>query len=205
MNCCVRPGCGDPGSLCRPWVYWWWLNANVTEQSIMRDLAAMAMEILAGKSAVRLYDEYLFRPLGFGDVPIGNASSDGEFTALELGVLGQWVANRGSYGPDEFIAPETFDQLLPEPLRVPDHGFVEDEGLGLHWIRHVKPGAPANSKRPQDLLFSPQTVGHGSFSGCVFVVDLEQQLVITQVRKHSGPRSGEWSPRFFQAIAAALE
>jgi CubicO group peptidase (beta-lactamase class C family) len=169
------------------------------------ELAAKAMEILAGRSAVRLYDEYLFQPLGFGDVPIGNASSDGEFTALELGVLGQWVANRGSYGPDEFIAPQTFDQLLPEPLRVPDHGFVEDEGLGLHWIRHAKPGAPSNSKRPEDLLFSPQTVGHGSFSGCVFVVDLEQQLVITQVRKHSGPRSGEWSPRFFQAIAAALE
>ena len=180
-------------------------NVRYAYSGLGFELAAKAMEILAGKSAVRLYDEYLFRPLGFGDVPIGNASSDGEFTALELGVLGQWVANRGSYGPDEFIAPQTFDQLLPEPLRVPDHGFVEDEGLGLHWIRHAQPGAPPGSKRPEDLLFSPQTVGHGSFSGCVFVVDLEQQLVITQVRKHSGPRSGEWSPRFFQAIAAAVE
>ena len=32
---------------------------------------------------------------------------------MELGILGQWIANRGSYGPWEFIAPPTFDQLLP--------------------------------------------------------------------------------------------
>jgi CubicO group peptidase (beta-lactamase class C family) len=169
------------------------------------ELAAKAMELVAGKSAVRVYDEHLFRPLGFGDVPIGNASSDGEFTAMELGILAQWVANRGSYGAWEFITPQTFDQLLPQPLRVLDHGSVEDEGIGLHWIRHAKPGSPKNSKRAEDLLFSPRTLGHGSFSGCIFVVDLERQFVITQVRKRSGPRSAEWPPRFFQTIAAALE
>lgn len=169
------------------------------------ELAAKAMELVAGKTAVRLYDEHFFRPLGMGDVPIGNASSDGEFTAGELGILAQWVANRGSYGPWEFIASQTFDQLLPQPLSVPEHGSVADEGLGLHWIRHLKPGAPPNSKRAADLLFSPHALGHGSFSGCVFVVDPEQQLVITQVRKHSGLRSAEWSARFFQTIAAGVD
>lgn len=169
------------------------------------ELAAKAMEILAGKSAVRIYDEHLFRPLGFGDVPVGNASSDGEFTAMELGILAQWVANRGSYGPLEFIAPQTFDKLMPEPVRVADRGYTEDEGMGIHWVRHLKAGAPRGSKRPEDLLFSPRTLGHGSFSGCVFVVDPEQQLVITQVRKQSGPRSAEWSAKFFQTIAAAVK
>jgi CubicO group peptidase (beta-lactamase class C family) len=169
------------------------------------ELAAKAMEILAGKSAVRIYDEALFRPLGFRDVPIGNASSDGEFTAMELGVLAQWVANRGSYGPWEFITPQTFEKLMPEPVRVADRGYADDEGMGIHWVRHLKAGAPPGSKRTEDLLFSPRTLGHGSFSGCIFVIDPEQQLVITQVRKQSGQRSGEWSPRFFQAIAAAIE
>jgi CubicO group peptidase (beta-lactamase class C family) len=180
-------------------------NVKYAYSGLGFEMAAKAMELVAGSSAVRLYDEHLFRPLGFGDVPIGNASSDGEFTGKELGTLAQWVANRGSYGEWEFITPETFDQLLPQPLQVADHGFVEDEGIGLHWIRHAKPGAPPNSKRAEDLLFSPRTVGHGSFSGCIFVVDPEQQLVITQVRKHSGPRNGEWSARFFQAIAAAVD
>jgi len=169
------------------------------------ELAAKAMEILAGKCAVRVYDEGLFRPLGFGDVPIGNASSDGEFTAMELGILAQWVANRGSYGELEFISPETFEKLIPEPVRVADHGYTEDEGMGIHWLRHLKPGAPRGSKRPEDLLFSPRTLGHGSFSSCVFMVDPEQQLIITQVRKQSGPRHAEWSAKFFQTIAATLE
>lgn len=180
-------------------------NVKYAYSGLGFELAAKAMELVVGKSAVRLYDEHFFRPLGLGDVPIGNASSDGEFTGRELGILAQWVANRGSYGEWEFITPETFDQLLPQPLQVADHGFVEDEGIGLHWIRHAKPGAPPNSKRAEDRLFSPRTVGHGSFSGCIFVVDPEQQLVITQVRKRSGPRSGEWLARFFQAIAAAVD
>jgi len=168
------------------------------------ELAVKAMEIVAGQSAVRLYDEHLFQPLGFGDVPIGSASADGEFTATELGILAQWVANRGSYGPQEFIRPETFERLMPEPLRVADHGYTEDEGIGIHWMRHLKEGAPRGSKRSEDLLFGPRTMGHGSFSGCVFLVDPDAQLVVTQVRKQSGPRSGEWSPRFFQTVAATV-
>ncbi len=167
------------------------------------ELTAKAMEILAGKSAARVYSEHLFEPLGFGDVRMGNASSDGEFTALELGILAQWVANRGSYGNLEFISPATFDQLLPQPITVADRGLVADDGMGIHWIRHLKPGAPPNSNRAEDQLFSLNTVGHGSFSGCVFVVDLDQQLLITQVRKQLGPRHEEYWPKFFQTIADA--
>jgi CubicO group peptidase (beta-lactamase class C family) len=168
------------------------------------ELAAKALEIVAGQSAVRLYDEHLFRPLGLGDVPIGSASADGEFTAMELGILAQWVANRGSYGPHEFIRPKTFDRLMPEPLRVADRGGWEYEGIGIHWMRHLKLGAPQGSKRAEDLLFGPRTMGHGSFSGCVFLVDPDAQLVVAQVRKQSGPRSDTWSTRFFQAIAATM-
>jgi CubicO group peptidase (beta-lactamase class C family) len=206
-------GHGDHGGMRNPHLENLVLNAIDVNQPGARyaycglgfELAAKAMEILAGKSAVRIYDEGLFRPLGFGDVTIGNASSDGEFTAMELGILAQWVANRGSYGPLEFISPQTFDKLMPEPVRVADRGYADDEGMGIHWVRHLKAGAPRGSKRPEDLLFSPRTLGHGSFSGCVFVVDPEQQLIITQVRKQSGPRSAEWSAKFFQTIAAAMK
>ncbi|MFV1964255.1 MAG: glycosyl hydrolase [Pirellulaceae bacterium] len=38
----------SPPKVCRPWVYWWWLNANVTEPSITRDLEAMAAEGIGG-------------------------------------------------------------------------------------------------------------------------------------------------------------
>lgn len=168
------------------------------------ELVAKALEIVAGQSAVRLYDEHLFRPLGFGDVPMGNASSEGEFTALELAILAQWIANRGSYGEWEFIAPRTFARLLPEPLRVTDRAYNEDEGIGIRWFRHRKAGAPGDSRLPEDLLFSPGTLGHGSFSGCIFVIDPANQLVITQVRRQSGGKSAEWTARFFETIAAAM-
>ncbi len=177
-------------------------NAKYAYCGLGYELTAKAMEILAGKSAARIYSEHLFEPLGFGDVRMGNASSDGEFTAMELGILAQWVANRGSYGELEFISPATFEQLLPQPIKVSDGGYTDDDGMGMHWIRHMRPGAPPGSKRPEDLLFSLSTVGHGSFSGCVFVVDLEQQLVITQVRRQLGPRHDIWWPKFFVAIAA---
>jgi hypothetical protein len=38
----------SPPKVCRPWVYWWWLNANVTERSITRDLEAMAAQGFGG-------------------------------------------------------------------------------------------------------------------------------------------------------------
>ena len=179
-------------------------NARYAYSGMGFDLAANAMELVAGKSIVRLYDEHLFQPLEFGDVPINNASSDGEFTARELAILGQWIANRGSYGEWEFISPGTFDRLLPKPLQIVESGGVHDEGIGLHWDRRRKPGAPPDSQRPEDLLLSPNTVRHGSFSGCIFVIDLDQQLVIVQARRRSGPRNGEWSSLFFETIAESV-
>ena len=168
------------------------------------ELVAKAMEIVTGKSAARLYDEQLFRPLEFGDVRMGNASSSGEFTAIELGILAQWMLNRGSYGTRQFIRPETFERLLPQPLRVADRGYTAEEGIGIHWQRHLKPGASRDSKRDEDLLFGPNSLGHGSFSGCVFFIDPDQELVVVQVRKQSGPDNAEWSPKFFQTVAAVI-
>ncbi len=168
------------------------------------ELVAKAMEIVTGKSAARIYDEHLFRPLGFGDVRMGNASSSGEFTAKELGILAQWMVIRGSYGDQQFIRPETFERLLPQPLQLADPAYTADEGIGIHYQRHLKPGVSQDSKRNEDLLFGPNTLGHGSFSGCVFLVDPDLELLVVQVRKQSGPRSAEWSPKFFQTIAAVL-
>jgi CubicO group peptidase (beta-lactamase class C family) len=165
------------------------------------DLAAKAMEIVAGEGALHLYREHLYRPLGIGDVPMENASAGARFTARELGILAQWLANRGSYGGMEFISPRTFEGLLPEPLGRRYPGVKEEEGIGMHWMRQPRPGAGADSTSPEDLILGARVLGHGSLSSCVFLADLERGLVIVQVRRTAGPRFGEWSPRFFQAIA----
>jgi CubicO group peptidase (beta-lactamase class C family) len=165
------------------------------------DLTAKAMEIVAGKTALHLYREHLYEPLGLGDVPMENASTGARFTARELGVLAQWLANRGSYGEVEFASAETFAKMIPEPLGRRYPGVTEEEGIGIHWIRPLKPGAKVGSTRPQDLIFSTHTVGHGSLSSCIILADLDRGLVVTQVRKTGGPRFGEWSLKFFQAVA----
>jgi CubicO group peptidase (beta-lactamase class C family) len=166
------------------------------------ELAVKAMEIVSGKSGPRLFHEHLFEPLGFGDVIMRNASSDGEFTALELAILGQWIANEGSYGTLRFIGPATWAEFLPHPLAVP--GVKEEQGLGIHRVRHRRPDASLQSTRPEDQLFSEHTVGHGSFSGGILVVDPDQQLVIVQVRQRFSESDNEWYPRFFQKIAAEI-
>ncbi len=165
------------------------------------DLAGEAMEIVTGKSALHLYRDHLFEPLGLGDIPMVNASSGAQVTARELGALAQWMANRGSYGDLEFISPKTFAKLLPEPLGRRYPGVTEEEGIGMHWMKDFKPGSPAGSTRPEDLIFSPLTVGHGSLFSCILRVDLQEGLIVVQVRKQAGPRFGDWSPKFFQAIA----
>ncbi|HMP80689.1 MAG TPA: serine hydrolase domain-containing protein, partial [Pirellulaceae bacterium] len=167
------------------------------------ELAAKAMEIVSGQSAARIFDSHLFQPLGFGDVVLGNASSDGEFTAMELAILGQYMINRGSYGEWQFISPATFAEFMPQPQHVA--GATDLQGLGVHPIRHRKAGAPADSRRPEDLCFGPNTIGHGSFSGSIFVVDPDQQLIITQSRRAYRDADNEWFYRFFQVVAEAIK
>ena len=167
------------------------------------ELAAKAMEIKTGKCAARVYHEYLFAPLGLQDIIMGNASSDGEFTAMELAVIAQWLANRGSYGEYQFISPETFEEMRPKTTNEPT--VAGEHGLGLHRIRHRRPGASTNSAEPSDLLFGNNTFGHGSFSGCVLVVDPDQQLVIVQARKHFRQLDNEYWTRFFQVVAEAIK
>lgn len=166
------------------------------------ELAAKAMEIKTGKCAAKIYEEHLFAPLGLQDIIMGNASSDGEFTAMELAVIGQWLANRGSYGDDQFISPETFEELRPKTTGEPT--VAGEHGLGLHKIRHRRQGPSKNPAESNALLFSENTFGHGSFSGCILVIDPDQQLVIVQVRKQFRPEDNEYWTRFFQVVADAI-
>ena len=168
------------------------------------DLAVEAMELVTGKSALRLYADHLFAPLGLGDVPMDLASSGAQPTAYQLGVLAQWLANRGSYGGKEFVSPATFDRLLPEALGKRYPGITEVEGIGMHWMNHPRPGAPKGSKAPEHLFFSPRTIGHGSLSSSIFLADLDRDLVIVQLRRTAGERFGEWSQTFYEAIDDSL-
>ena len=159
------------------------------------ELAAKAMEIVSGKAWRHVYRDHLFVPLGMSDVPMDNASSGAYLTARDLGVLGQWLSNRGAYGRKRFISPQTFEQMLPRMLSELYPGIDEVEGLGMHWMNEKGAGG-----KP---LFGDHTIGHGSLSACILRVDLDDELVIVQVRRQAGPRYAEWAAKFFQTIADA--
>ncbi len=169
------------------------------------DLAAAAMSLVSGKSFAPLYEQELFEPLGLEGVPIEQASTGAKLTAFELGVFAQWLANRGSYGDRAFIRPETFEQMLPRPLGELYPGIEQTEGIGMHWMRHVRAAAELGSTRPEDQIFSERTIGHGSLFSCVLLVDLERDLVIVQVRRKAGENFGQWSRRFYETIVDAAD
>jgi hypothetical protein len=71
----------------------------------------------------------------------------------------------------------------------------------MHWIR-MPQSDPLQDE--QERLFSSRTVGHGSLSGCIFIIDLDRQLVIVMARRHTGIRYGEWSSRLFQTVVDSM-
>lgn len=169
------------------------------------ELAVKAMELVSGKSMGRLYEDDLFRPLGIGGLPMDGVAAGARPTAWELGVLAQYLANRGSYGDLELASSATLDAMLPEPLGNRYPGIVEGEGIGQHWMNDLRSTETLEVAKPAGgTYFSARTLGHGSLSQCILRVDLEQQLVVIQIRKTGHPRNGEWSARFFQAIADAI-
>jgi CubicO group peptidase (beta-lactamase class C family) len=175
------------------------------------DLTAAAMQIVSGKSMLRMYHEDLFEPLGIGDVPLKNASSGAQYDVKQLATIAQLLANHGSYGDREFFSARTFEKLLPEDLSTRYPGVNETEGIGIHWMQTAQPwmhtaepGKPPDSKDPADWILGKHTIGHGSLTACVFLIDLDNDLVITQIRREAGPRYAEWSAKFLQTIADSV-
>ena len=120
------------------------------------ELAAKAMEIVAGRSARTCTTSTCSSRWAWATSPWSSPARACGSPPASSAALAQWVANRGSYGELEFISPETFEELLPEPLRPLRYpGVAEEEGIGMHWMRHARPGAPAGSTRPRGPVLRP--------------------------------------------------
>jgi CubicO group peptidase (beta-lactamase class C family) len=175
------------------------------------DLAGKAMEVMTGTSIIRLFHEGLYRPLGIANVPMRDMAFSAEMTSHELAVIGQLLANHGSYGSKEFISEETFNKLLPEPLSKYYPKIDLDWGIGLTWygetkdgVDETKDGTRGSSTDPKNLILGKRVIGHGSATSCILRVDLDNDLVIAQVRRTHGPKYEEQKRKFLQAVADSL-
>lgn len=160
------------------------------------DLVGTAMQMLTGETAKRLLHQAYFEPLGLPPMPWDQMGSGAQPTVFELAVLGQILANEGRYGAWEFFSRKTFEAILPTAYKEIENPDPDNKlhfyGLGIRWVRedHDETGRP---------LFSLRTVGHGSFSFSVFLVDLDNRIVIAQVREKKSKADATWYPKFLQA------
>lgn len=166
------------------------------------DLTAKAMEIMTGKSLVRMMNENLFNPLGIQNIWVVNCGFGAYLTSYDLAAVAQLLANHGSYGDKQFFSEETFK--ITEPIARPEYFGQMIYGVGYGICQDRKPSAPADSKDPKDFIFGGHVVGHGSSSACILRVDFDHDLIIVQIRQTAGPKYDDYRPKFFTAIADSL-
>jgi hypothetical protein len=80
----------------------------------------------------------------------------------------------------------------------------KDYGLGIRFAGEPHPKAGKDGMPEAATILSPNTLGHGSFSGSIFRVDPDQQIVIAMGRFGSGERHGEFFRDLLMTIASAV-
>ncbi len=165
------------------------------------DLAGKVMEIVSGKSLIRLFREQYFDPLNLSNTVLEEDLAFSCFTnARELAVLAQLLLNGGSYGKLKFFSPETIKDFMPQSLEKYYPGITAEQGIGITWMHNTHPDAGKNGLKVDETILSKNTIGHGSATSSIFMVDLDNKLVITQSRR----RAGKAYERYLEKLLLAL-
>ncbi len=170
------------------------------------DLVGKVMEVVSGKSALRLMQENFFIPLGMKNTTMDDMGGLTLSTVEDMAKVGQLLLNRGSYGDLEFFSPETFEKLLPLSLREL-YGIDTDEhrGIGLEWwLQQLHPDAGKGDIPADKTILSRRVAGHGAGSGAVFGVDLDNDLVIVQTREWPAKDYEKYLSQFLMTIVDGL-
>lgn len=150
------------------------------------DLAGKVMEVVSGKSIIRLFREHLFDPLKLKNTILEeDLAFSCNTNAKELAVIGQMLLNKGSYNGLQFFKPQTIEKFMPEPLGKYYPGISGEQGIGITWMRQSHPKA-GNELAEDETILSKNIIGHGSATASIFKVDFDNKLVITQTRRREG-------------------
>jgi len=148
----------SPPDSAKPWVYWWWLNGNVTPQGITADLEAMKRQ---GINGVLIFNA------GGGAGPVGPAFLSPEWRALfrhalreakrlsmevSVNLCDGWDAGGPWISPDQankklvcaemqVDGPATVDRTMPMPPVV--DGYYKDVAVVAFPVRRDQPATPA--------------------------------------------------------------
>jgi CubicO group peptidase (beta-lactamase class C family) len=169
------------------------------------NLAGKVMEIVSGKSIFRLMRENLFNPLEMNNTILEEDLAYGcHSTAFDLAKIGQLLLNKGSYGELEFFSPQTFEKLLPELLDKYYPMIKEEIGIGITWMRYQRPETVKNKYDKSSVILSNNIIGHGSATSAVLMVDMDNEIVITQSRRNGGKYFDEYLTKLLLMIEENL-
>jgi len=155
------------------------------------NLAAKAMELIAGKPFIRLLQEDLFQPIG-AKVSQDDLGYINSISAFDLAKLGQMMLNGGSYGDKKFFSPATFQKMLPVRLADynPKMGSSDIEwGLCLTWMFEPDVATPQNPDIKKGSYLGPRVIGHGSATASILRIDLDNGFVVVMGRYGEGDKS----------------
>ncbi|MCC7145755.1 MAG: beta-lactamase family protein [Phycisphaeraceae bacterium] len=145
------------------------------------DLAAKAMEVVSGKSFIRLMQENYFGPLGINEATIEDAAYGTEASTLSLAKMSQVILNKGSYGQLEFYSPAVFEAFLPKPTEEFFPEVHDTRGVGLY-------------------PFGKGIVGGAAASSTIQWIDLDKDLIIVVGRIIQGKDYDKYTKQVRDAV-----
>ncbi len=125
-----------PPDSARPWVYWFWLNGNITREGITADLEAMRRVGIGGALIMEVDQGSPKGPVGFGSPQwrelFKHVVSEADRLGLEInmnndagwcGSGGPWITpdlsmQKVVWSETQVAGPMRFDGALPEPKKV---------------------------------------------------------------------------------------
>jgi hypothetical protein len=129
----------SPPASSRPWVYWFWLNGNITRQGITADLEAMKAAGIGGVLIMEVDQGAPQGPIAFGGPEwrelFAFVCAEAERLGLEVNMNNDagWCGSGGPWVKPEHAAqrvvwtetaargPRRFDGALPAPPKVADY------------------------------------------------------------------------------------
>ena len=111
------------------------------------ELGAKVMEAVSGQSLPNIYKAHLLDPLGCDNTDVGSGSFDAGSVPLDMANIGQMLLNKGAYGDMRFMSEETFEKMLPLPIKDQvEQPTPEEYGVGSSW---AIPTIDAQGLRPR--------------------------------------------------------
>ncbi len=135
----LAQGFQNPPDAARPWVYWFWLNGNITREGITADLEAMKRVGIGGVLIMEVDQGAPLGPIPFASPEwrklFQHVVSEAERIGLEVNMNNDagWNGSGGPWiTPDKSMqkvvwsetlveGPTRFDDALPQPQAVADH------------------------------------------------------------------------------------